>query len=277
MDAWDFRDDDDDSPDEGNDKDTAPTKRSNYLYWALRDFKKLFSAPRPHTPRVTNINPAARQVADLLTRAPKNLAISLDIETRPQDNTLDCIGFGLLLPASTYIYTLPIYGPDNLLRHSRPDIAHFWRAFYNALLRPDILWVGHNLAFDLSILTHYYHLPFPRRIHDTMLTMHRDNPFIDKSLSHAISAYTDATDNHKGNFVPNISDSNFHQLLTYNADDVYWTGEVYKRQPVSPITDQANDSQYVCLMMSFTGIEIDTAARDEKLSALSIKTAQLLR
>lgn len=277
LDSWDFKDEDDEDSQDGDDKDVAITKRSNYLYWALRDFKKLFTPTAPHSARQTELNPSARQMADLLDRAPTGLHISLDIETRVQDNTLDCIGFGLLLPKATYIYTFPIYGPDNLLRHSRPDIARFWRSFYHALLRPDLVWVGHNLAFDLSILHHHYHLPFPRRIHDTMLTMHRDNPFVDKSLSHAISAYTDANENHKGNLVPNISDANFRQLLVYNADDVYWTGEVYKRQPKSPAVDQVNDSQYVCLMMSFTGIEIDTQAREEKISSLTLKTGQLLR
>lgn len=280
MDCWDFREDDEESPASDNDKDVAVTKRSNYLYWALTDFKKLFTPILPHSARVTDLNPSPLLLADLLDRAPSNTIISLDIETRPQDNTLDCIGFGILAKGTWYIYTLRIYGPDNFLCHPQFATARFWRAFYRALLRPDILWVGHNLAFDLSILFHCYGLPFPHRIHDTMLSMHRINPFADKSLSHAISQFTDARENHKGNFVPNTSDTNFRQLLTYNSDDVYWTGEVYLRQlgyPNQPAIAQANQSQYVCLIMSFTGIEIDEAALAIKKEELTLKESQLLR
>lgn len=280
MDCWNFKDDEEDKKEEGNDKDVGVTRRSNYLYWALTDFKKLFAPPRQHSARLTDLNPSPLLIADLLDRAPDGLMISLDIETRPQDNTLDCIGFGFYVKSTWYLYSLRIYGPDNLLCHSQADLARFYRAFYKAILNPKIIWVGHNLAFDFSVLTHHYSLPFPRRIHDTMLSMHRDNPFVDKSLSHAISRYTDAKDNHKGNFIANTTPANFQQLLIYNADDVYWTGEVAIRQkeilPVA-ILDQVNSSQYVCLVMSFTGITIDEAALARKKEELTLKTAQLLR
>ena len=281
IDCWDFRDDDADESDGDNDKDVSVTRRANYLYWAITDFNKLFRPARPHSARVTTLSPDLRTVSDLLDRAPDGLLLSLDIETRPQDNTLDCIGLGFYVRSTWHIYTVRIYGPDNLLVHSQRDLARFWRSLTAALLNPRILWIGHNLAFDLSILHYNYRLPFPHRIHDTMLCMHRDNPFADKSLAHAISKYTDAGENHKGNFCPNTSQSNFAQLLKYNADDVYWTGEVALRQRADLTRtadfDQVNASQYVCLIMSFTGIEIDTGRHAAEQARLALKAAQLER
>jgi len=281
MDCWDFRDDDDESDAGDNDKDVSVTRRSNYLFWALTDFAKLFKPIKPHSARVTDLRPDLRTVCSLLDRAPSDLLISLDIETRPQDNTLDCIGLGFYVKSTWYIYTVPIYGPDHLLVHSQRDLALFWRSLTAALLSGRILWIGHNLAFDLSILHHYYRLPFPRRIHDTMLCMHRDNPFTDKSLAHAISFYTDSGENHKGDFCPNISQAHFAKLLKYNSDDVYWTGEVALRQMADASRradyQQVNDSQYVCLVMSFTGIEINTTQLESEKSRLTLKAAQLER
>lgn len=281
IDCWDFRDDESDESDGDNDKDVSVTRRANYLYWAITDFNKLFRPVRQHNARVTNLRPDLRAVSDLLDRAPDDLLLSLDIETRPQDNTLDCIGLGFFVKSTWYIYVVPIYGPDNLLLHTQEQISKFWRSLSRSLLNPRITWIGHNLAFDLSILHYYFRLPFPRRIHDTMLCMHRDSPFVDKSLAHAISRYTDAADNHKGNFCPNTSQSNFAQLLRYNSDDVYWTGEVALRQreDVSRHADyqQVNDSQYVCLIMSFTGIVIDEDTHAKEIARLTLKAAQLER
>lgn len=281
IDCWDFRDDESDESDGDNDKDVSVTRRSNYLYWAITDFNKLFRPPTPHSNRITNLNPDLRTVSDLLDRAPDNLLLSLDIETRPQDNTLDCIGLGFFVKQTWYIYVVPIYGPDNLLLHTQRDIGKFWRSLAKALLNPRIRWVGHNLAFDLSILHYYFRLPFPRKIHDTMLCMHRDSPFQDKSLAHAISLYTDAQENHKGNFCPNTSQANFNQLLRYNSDDVYWTGEVALRQleNAGRAADyaQVNDSQYVCLIMSFTGIVIDESTHAKEIARLTLKATQLER
>lgn len=285
MDCWDFkRDDEDDDDSEDSDsasnfKDVGATRRANYLYWALHDFKKLFTQPRPHTPRSVNLCPSVDVLCHLLDKAPINQVISLDIETRPQDNTLDCIGLGFLVKNHWWIYSLPIYGPDNCRLLSQADTARFYRSFYSILNRADVIWVGHNLAFDLSILTHTLSLPFPRAIHDTMLHMHRDNPFIDKSLSHAISSYTDAGTNHKGDFIPNTSERNFQQLLRYNSEDVYWTGEVYLRQLAgrTPAHDQVQQSNYLCLLMSFTGITIDKAALEKRKAELELQTTQLLR
>lgn len=282
IDCWDFKRDDEDDENEdadSNNKDVGATRRANYFYWALNDFDKLLTPIKPQTPRTVSIPADVATVTRLLSAAPKGQVISLDIETRPQDNTLDCIGFGFLVKSHWWIYTLPIYGPDNRRLLSSIDSARFFRAFYSALRRDDIKWVGHNLAFDLSILTHTLSLPFPRTIHDTMLHMHRDCPFIDKSLSHAISKYTDAGVNHKGDFIANTSDRNFLQLMRYNAEDVYWTGEVYLRQ--LPLTTdahaQAFEANYLSLLMSFTGIEIDEEKLKARQAFLELKTAQLLR
>ena len=104
---------------------------------------------------------------------------------------------------------------------------------------------------------------------------------MDKSLAHAISQYTDAGENHKGNFCPNTSQANFGQLLKYNSDDVYWTGEVALRQRANTARAadyaQVNDSQYVCLIMSFTGIVIDEDTHAKEIARLTLKAEQLQR
>ena len=288
LDCWEFSTDDEDGDDESDagdsGKDIAVTRKSNYLFWALADFKKLFRPAVKHAARQTLIAPPISLITDLLTRAPAGMAISIDIETRVQDNSLDCIGLSFLTPDNkSFDYVIPIYDYTNALHYSPKETATFWRALYLALLRPDVTWVGHNLAFDFSILFHYYSLPFPRRIHDTMLFMHRENPFVDKSLAHAISYYTDSSVCHKGNFVPNLSAVHQHQLLSYNADDVYWTGEVYRRQIAT--TDeslkiaarQAFDSQYLCHIMGFTGVVVSNDKLEARVSELNIHEAQLLR
>ena len=283
MDCWDFKDDSDDDDSSGDSKDVAVTKRSNYLFWALADFNKLLTPPRKHHERSITIYPSLSTVTDLLNRRPPGLRLVIDIETRVQDNTLDAIGLGLVLPDRTWVYTIPIYRNDNSLAYAAGDITAFWRALYRAFCDPACCIIGHNLSFDLSILHHYYALPLPRQTYDTMLFMHRHNPFIDKSLSHAISYYTDAARNHKGDLCPNTTAENFRRLLEYNAEDIYWTAEVYRRQAaiadpsLQAVADWANRIHRVCLIMGFTGICQDLDATTLETDRLSLKCEQLRR
>lgn len=282
LSCWEFNAEDEDEDASSDDKDVGITRKSNYLFWALADFKKLFTSPQPHAQHIHVSYPDIQSVIRLLDKAPTGGCFTLDIETRIQDNCLDAIGIGYIATDRVYTYAVPIYHSDNSRAYNGSDMARFWKSLYHFLHRSDITIVGHNLAFDLSILHYYYHLPIPARVHDTMLFMHRDNSNIDKSLSHAISYYTDAQENHKGELCPNTSEKNFRQLLEYNGKDLYWTAEVYRRQllrsSANPHLDGAvqiaNRAQKLCLIMSFTGIEVNQEALEEQKKALTLKLAQ---
>jgi len=281
LSCWEFNSEDEEK-ESTDDKDVGVTRKANYFFWALADFRKLLTPPRPHSKHIHESQPNLSKIIHLLDKAPTGGVFVLDIETRIQDNCLDAIGIGYVGPAAVYTYSIPIYYHDNKAVYAARDMARFWRALYNFLLRKDITVVGHNLAFDLSILHYYYHLPIPPTLYDTMLFMHRDNANIDKSLSHAISYYTDAPENHKGDLCPNTSPTNFTQLLQYNGRDLYWTAEVYRRQR-EKISDRpglgdavsiANRAQFLCLLMSFTGIEVNQEALEKQKEALTLKLSQ---
>ncbi len=283
LSCWEFNQDEDDDEAGGDDKDVGVTRKSNYLFWALADFRKLFTVPRPHSAhKKSPLIPSADSIVKLLTKAPLNSAFVLDIETRVHDNCLDAIGLGYITADAVWTYTIPIYYHNNQRVYGPTDMAKIYRALYFFLHRKDITFVGHNLAFDFSILHHYYHLPFPENYHDTMLFMHRDNANIDKSLSHALSYYTDFGVNHKGDLCPNTSEKNFLQLLTYNHQDLYGTAEVYRRQKEAAETNPslkdavsiANRAQKLTLLMSFTGMNVDETKLTAQATALREKLAQ---
>ena len=281
LSCWEFKDDEDNVL-AADDKDVGVTRKANYLFWTLADFKKLFTAPLPHTKHIHESHPPLSKFLHLLDKAPAGGCFVLDIETRVQDNCLDAIGIGYVGHSAVHTQSVPMYYSDNTAVYQQRDLAKLWRSLYNFLNRRDITIIGHNLAFDLSILHYYYHLPIPKNVHDTMLFMHRDNANIDKSLSHAISYYTDAAENHKGELCTNTSQKNFSQLLEYNGKDLYWTAEVYRRQiaklPTRPALAHAvsiaNRAQHLCLLMSFTGIEVNQPALEKQKDLLKSKLAQ---
>lgn len=288
WDAWgDLEEGGKEQADKGNDKDAAPTKRANYLFWVLSDFEKLLRDPRPHPKPITRIKPSMAYVVKWIDGIPSEALVSLDIETRPHDNCLDCIGIGRKINA-TAIETLvvPQYHYTDKLAYTLKETAQFWRALYKLLLRTDITIVGQNIAFDIAVLHHYYKLPLPDRVFDTMLFMHRHYPLADKSLSHVISYYTDAMENHKGEFCPNLSQATETQLFAYNGKDVYWTLEAANRQielmatmppPFARAISDAMEAQRTTMLMSFTGMHVDVAALNKRKSELEYKAAAWTR
>lgn len=280
--CWEFKlldEDEDDDDADGDEKDVARTKRSNYLFWSLADFRKLLQPRKP----IPVYKKFIRPPVDMFVTWASNLSghVVLDIETRVQDHTLDCIGLSSVDKQEAYI--IPLYTPNNALAYSQHNTTKIWRALYNLLTNPNVTIVGHNLSFDLSILAALYHLPLPPKIYDTMLAMHREFPMVDKSLSHAISYYTSARRNHKGDIRTNTTDTNFRELLEYNAEDLIWTAEVMKGQALNTdpalqvAREGANRLQLLTLVMSLTGINIDTSKLEPTKDALRLKYAQLLR
>ncbi len=220
YDSWSFKvEEDEDDDDGGDEKDVAPTKRQNYFFWMLADFAKLIKPAFTKPPSFrTQIRPAINAATLWVDGRPPGSRIVLDIETRIQDHSLDCIGLGDCERRESLV--VPVYDWTNTLSYDRHGLTKFWRALSRLFMRADITIVGHNLAFDLSVLAARYALPLPRVIYDTMLAMHRQFPLTEKSLSHAISFYTDAGRNHKGDIANNTSQFNFNRLMTYNGDDL---------------------------------------------------------
>lgn len=266
IDAWSFKaqDEDDDDDDSADEKDVANTKRQNYFFWMLADFNKLIRPLHSEPRRMrTTIRPSAGDAAKWIDGRPPGSRIVLDIETRIQDHSLDCIGLGDAGDMTSVV--IPIYDWRNVTAYTGRETAAIWRALHRMFRRPDITIVGHNLAFDLSVLAARYCLPLPCNIYDTMLAMHRQFPLVEKSLSHAISFYTDAGRNHKGDIAINTNKFNFDKLLLYNADDLSLTAAVMTGQLPYHAADpklahavaEANKLQLVTLNMSLAGINID--------------------
>lgn len=264
-------------------KDVGPTSRINFLHWAMLDYRKLMTMPWP-LPREPFDNPVTTPPVDYVVNWLNNLHntyVVTDIETRRQDHSLDCIGFR----ANGQTVVVPFYGPDNRLYYGPYGTARIFRALLALFTRRSITIVGHNLGFDLSVLCWRYGLPLPAAVYDTMLAMHREFPQLEKSLSHAISVYTYATRNHKADIAVNTSTDNFRRLLGYNGNDVLWTERVYleqrRRAHTLPVlresVETANAILRCTLLMTFTGIRIDTAARDQQIAQAALKQEQYTR
>jgi len=281
--ATDFVEEEDDN-DGDEAKDVGPTSRQNFLFWALLDYRKLVAIPWPlpvPIAPVQYIAPPIDFVINWITGIQPGAHVVLDIETRRQDHSLDCIG----LRSNRTTLVIPIYSHTNALHYDHKGTARIYRALYLLFLRTDITIVGHNLSFDLSVLCFRYGLPLPRRLYDTLLSMHREYPQLEKSLSHALSMYTNSVRNHKGDIAVNVSYANFMRLMRYNADDVYWTEQIMFEQmrraeldpPLKQAVETANKIQYCTLLMSFSGIRIDVEARDKQADIQQTKADAITR
>lgn len=287
IDCWDLRshwnDDGDEDEEKAESKDVGPTSRVNFAHWAFLDYKRLLTVPWPLPSQVASspiIAPAARVAINFLNSIVSTHVV-LDIETRRQDHSLDCIGFR----AHGTTLVVPFYRPSNQRFYSAAETSAIYRAIYNLFSRKSVTVVGHNLGFDLSVLCFKYGLPLPPRLYDTMLAMHREYPQLEKSLSHALSRYTWATRNHKADSAPNNSEDNFRRLMQYNGNDVYWTEVIYHEQLRRHSLDgglratvlEANRTLRTTLLMSLTGLRIDTVERDRQIQLQLLSAREYVR
>lgn len=269
VDVKDYEGDDDDEGDEdaGNNKDTAPTARSNYRFWALSDAAKLFT--NPSTLRTQNglLFPTAREFDALLTT--QGSTVYFDIETHPETNTLQCFSYaiddGPVLTVGVYDYRGNLIAPPDILARL-------------AILFTRNTIVIHNAAFDLPFLAVNYRVPFGVNIHDTMVMHHRCYPEAEKSLAHVITLYTNAP-YHKGDagtFHPR-NRAQYDQLLTYNARDVDTLRAVYKGILTHAAHDsallnsinKANNSMYPYLVAGLLGFNLDLQKRRTLIADLT--------
>lgn len=256
---WEGHDDDDDDDAAGNNKDTAPTARSNYRFWFTRDVAKLYSSPRTlQFPRALNVPNHLEW--DMLNNL-RDATVYFDIETHPETNTLQCFSLAVndrpVLTVGVYDWTGRLIAPPDAL-------STLARLFTRNRV------VIHNASFDLPFLAVNYRVPFGRDIHDTMVMHHRCFPEAEKSLAHAISLWVNSP-YHKGDagtFHPR-NRQQYEQLLTYNARDVYTLREVHKAQMAHAATQpgllasvtMGNESIYPYLVAGLYGFNIDLQKR----------------
>lgn len=291
IECWDFTqvepsDDDDDTDGGDSEKDMAATKRQNFFSWALHDFWKLLTHAQPAwkiqpLPQPAFLEATYDQIAAWINALPAGAHVTLDIECR-HDFSLDVIG----IRANGQAFVIPWYRWDNIMWFkSMRELGLIWRSLAKLFLRTDITIVGHNLAFDLAVLCVTLGLPLPQRLYDTMIAMHRTEPLLEKSLSHAISYYLCTPRNHKADICPNVSPNNFARLRQYNAEDLIRTEQLREAQidrartrpDYQTAIQQGNELLHATLMMSLTGIATDQRASDAARDAYLLHAKNMKR
>jgi hypothetical protein len=255
--SWDFKVDKTEKEDRTG-KDSAATRKSNWLFWIEADTKKILGTISQPTSCKAIYYPNIDKVISKL-QSTNNQTIYLDIESDIHSDTLDCIGLMIDQPP---VVVVPIYRHTGKLAYDKLKVMQFLAAFSSALLRNKA--VIHNANFDLLYLATRYRLPFGPRIHDTMIAHKRALPEAEKSLGHAISYWT-WQPYHKDEAAANKSKAGEEKLWAYNAKDVYSMSLVYHAQLQAAAADinlsnsinQANASIYPYLLATLQGVAID--------------------
>ena len=235
-----------DSEDSGD--EYLGTRPENYRFWILRDLWKLIELPYKREKPIVHIYPRLQEAIDMVRSAK---CLYLDIETdRAQE--LNCIG----LSDGTEVFVVPVYNFKNELVYT--DMAKL----FVALARFKGQVVCHNALFDLFILAWRYKIPFStRNIYDTMVAHHRIFPEVEKSLGHAIRAWT-WLHYHKdeGVYEPRNQDEEY-RLYEYNAKDVFGMARVHEQimKNSTPSVEQGVTSVYPYLITMLRGMNVDEA------------------
>lgn len=247
-------------------KDYGRTKPSNYKFWLTQDIKKLLNPPK-----VSNELPKIIGVPEAITllRAGQGL-LTLDIETHPSSNTVQCFGFGF---NKEPVYVVGCYDHTN---KSCGNLAALFAALAKAMAR--CRTVCHNTMFDLGFLCHFHNVPFGRDLADTMAMHHRHFPESEKSLGHCISLWLNARF-HKdtaGTFYPKTFGA-FQQLLLYNGYDVIRTRDLYYAIPQTTSTERVNRSIYPYLLTGIVGLPYNLKKAIDKKNLYERQAAQYSR
>lgn len=251
-------------------KDDNTVRPCNWRWWISKDTTKLVQTPEDFRFPLEPINlytPVEEAIRKLLVA--RNQHLFLDIETRFDDAQLDCIGFAVDDDTANVVC---IYNYDNQLEHGKEDTRRFLAALGQAMCRNTV--VVHNAMFDLWVLCFYYHLPFGRRIFDTMCAHHRAWPEVEKSLGHCVSLYT-RLPFHKDEYRVPTTERMQTALWKYNGKDVYSMRAVWKElvkqgaelPGLASSMESANASVHPYLVMSLQGFPVDKprllSTRDE--------------
>lgn len=252
-------DDEDFATSDRETKDTIPTLFRNKRFWTAWHIKKFLSPPPAPLPKLDAIVYPALDSQVKLLNSLSATEIFLDIETSRLHQAISCIGWS----AKEFwpkIFVVPVYLHNGTRAYK--EFYRFFRAFSLALARNTV--VGHNLSFDLLILHAFYKFALPPAVFDTMVAHHRCFPEAEKSLGHAISAWT-ALPFHKNEITDPYNLEQERALWNYNAKDVYALHPIKEAilahaRGIPGLADsiiQGNNSFLPYLTTSLTGLNID--------------------
>ena len=265
--------------DSGSDDETL-TQRSNYRFWIRSDVRKFLAPIESPSRKFDHV--VAPSLADFLHLTEPFLkgghTIYIDIETDPEDWSLNCIGIAF---DDSRIYVLPIYDYANKLQYGQ---AYKLFARLSILLARNTI-VAHNAQFDLFMLARFFRVLFNWKIFDTMIAHHRLFPETEKSLGHVISYWTWLPYHKDQNIFRPRNASEQFQLYRYNALDVYAMREVHKKilaflnahPERQNAVESGNRCVYPYLCASMEGIEVDDMRRINALVKAKKTLNQWLR
>lgn len=243
------------------------TSRANYKFWLKKDVekaKKILKDGKPEEPIIKanyKIYPNADEIIDVL-RSVKNEPMFLDLETN-QRHDIFCSGISFGLNTDVYVFPWLDY-KYNWPYTKLPQIIF---AFKEALKNNTA--VAHNgAAFDFLVLARKYRLPV-YRVQDTMLMHHRCYMFLEKSLGHCTSLWTNEPfhkDEGGGGYNTNEQMMN---MMKYCGKDVYTMKLIYyamlkhaaKVPGLLDSMNQVNDAIIPYMCMTLEGIRFDDELR----------------
>ena len=201
-------------------KKFSKTKRRNYAFWLKMDVlkcKKLIrsgSSVWPIEPAPNYfIYPPADQIIDIL-RKTKGQTIDFDIETDYEEQNLLC--FAITIDGRS-VYSVPIL--DNNYAWAYGNLPAIFQSLSIAFRDNQV--VAHNGAtFDFFVMASKYGLVV-RNPYDTMLTMHRIFPDVERSLGHCTSLWTYQTFHKDSDSRGYFTREQMTQKLLYCGKDVF--------------------------------------------------------
>lgn len=224
--------DDDDKVTEYDQKSRKNNTRwFNFRFWLQQDIKKAKRlvksngvVPKRDIEPEYVIAPSSNELIRLLTDT-KRKDLFIDIETFVHDCSIKCIAFSFDKHAPIYVF--PCISHDYSWAYS--NLPHIYRALAHALR--DNTVIAHNgCHFDFFVFAWKYKIAIGRSVKDTMIQMHRAFPFVEKSLGHCISLFTNEPFHKDEGECGYYTPAQVRQTLEYCAKDVFTTKLVYYAQ-----------------------------------------------
>lgn len=183
----DFGEEDGEGGEDGDEKNHSITKRSNYSFWLKADTRKCKDIINDRLPIILkptyNIFPSAIDVINTLKET-KGKFLYFDIETDYEEQNLLCFSFNF--QDSSDVYSIPIL--DSTYRVAYMNNSRIICAL-SVAIRDNTLVAHNGAGFDFLVLAMKYRIPI-YKCYDTMISMHRCFPDIEKSLGHCTSYWT---------------------------------------------------------------------------------------
>lgn len=265
------------------------TSRSNYRFWVMKDFEKLwrvvknyngiipFEKPEPEY----ILQPKSDDIIYALNKT-KDSRLYIDIET---DANLNVRCIGLSLDEGKTVYVVPVIRYNYTPAYNLRALAYIFEDLDDAFARNTV--VAHNGGeFDFFVLAYKYRLAIRQGLAaDTMIEHRRCFPEVEKSLGHCTSLWT-YQPFHKDEGELNPHNHYEEQALwRYCGKDVYTMALIQnaiddysKNKPgLKQSIQQANNAIYPFLTMTMKGLEFDEKGRSDLMDNNDRLMEQYLR